>query len=133
MKRDRIMPKDMTPPMGAYSHGYAVELGAARLIFVTGQIPVDHKGELVSNDVGEQTRFVFNRIKGILEEAGSSMRDVVKAQVFLTDIDDFGTFTPIRDEFFAEAHPASTLVEVSSLVREGCKVEVEVIAIANNE
>jgi 2-iminobutanoate/2-iminopropanoate deaminase len=131
MKRERIMPRDMTPPMGAYSHGYTVEVGPAKFIFVTGQIAIDHNGDLVSDDIVEQTRFVFDRVKAILEESGSSMRDVAKTQIFLTNISDFSVVSPIRNEFFAESQPASTLVEVSALVREGCKIEVEVIAISD--
>jgi len=131
MKRIKISPKDMTPPMGAYSHGLVVQIGSAKLIFVTGQIPVDHEGNLVSDDVAEQTRFVFERIVAILEESGASMADVVKTQIFLTDINDFSTVSPIRNEYFGESEPVSTLVEVSALVREGCKIEIEVIAVVD--
>lgn len=130
LDRQKISPADMTPPMGAYSHGYSVKVGPARLIFVTGQIPIDHEGNLVSDDIGVQTRFVFERVQGILDAANSSMQDVVKATIFLTDIEDFSVVSPIRNEFFHGAEPASTLVQVAALVREGCKIEVEVIAIA---
>jgi 2-iminobutanoate/2-iminopropanoate deaminase len=130
MNRKKLTPQDMTPPMGAYSHGYEIDLGTARWIFVTGQIPIDHEGNLVSDDIDVQTRFVFERIKAILEEGSSSMLDVVKAQIFLTDIDDFQRVSAIRNEYFGESRPTSTLVQVSALVREGAKVEVEVIAIS---
>ncbi|HET8956706.1 MAG TPA: RidA family protein [Solirubrobacterales bacterium] len=130
MDRQQLNPPDMTPPMGAYSHGYAVPLGDARMIFVTGQIPIDSEGNLVSEDITEQTRFVFERIVSILEAGDASMADVVKAQLFLTDIEDFAAVSAVRNEYFGESKPVSTLVEVSALVREGCKVEVEVIAIA---
>lgn len=130
MKRTKLTPKDMTPPMGAYSHGYEIDLGSARWIFVTGQIPIDHEGRLISEDIDVQTRFVFERVKAILEEGGASMLDVVKAQIFLTDITDFERVSAIRNEYFGESRPTSTLVEVTALVREGAKVEVEVIAIA---
>lgn len=130
MERRKISPPDMTPPMGSYSHGYSVNVGAAQFIFVTGQIPIDHEANLVSDDIAVQTRFVFERVQSILQASGSSMRDVVKATIFLTDISDFGVVSPIRNEFFKDSEPASTLVQVSALVREGCKIEVEVIAIA---
>jgi 2-iminobutanoate/2-iminopropanoate deaminase len=130
VKRERINPPGMTPPMGAYSHGYVVDIGTAKMIFVTGQIPIDHDGNLVSDDVAQQARFVFERVQAILEAAGASMADVVKAQIFLTDVKDFTVVSPIRNEFFGQSEPVSTLVEVSALVREGCKVEVEVIAIS---
>lgn len=130
MDREQLNPADMTPPMGAYSHGYVVPVGDARMIFVTGQIPIDSEGNLVSEDISEQTRFVFGRIVSILEAGNASMLDVVKAQIFLTDINDFAAVSAIRNEYFGESKPVSTLVEVSALVRDGCKVEVEVIAIA---
>lgn len=127
--RQKIQPHNFTPAMGAYSHGYKVRLGNVDLILVTGQIALDEKGDLISDDVGEQTRYVFERIERVLSEAGATMADVVKAQVFLTNIDDFGVVSPIRNEFFKDSEPVSTLVEVSSLVRPGCKVEIEVMAV----
>lgn len=130
MARQQLNPEGMTPPMGAYSHGYVVPVGDARMIFVTGQIPVDSEGKLVSDDIETQTRFVFERIASILAAGDSSMLDVVKAQIFVTNINDFAAVSAVRNEYFAESRPVSTLVEVPSLVRTGCKVEVEVIAIA---
>src|ERR1700693_4162924 len=129
MVRRLITPDNFTPAMGAYSHGVVVELADASLIFVTGQIALDEKGQLVSDDVEVQTRYVFDRVKRILEASRASFDDVVKAQIFLADINDFATVSPIRNEYFSASRPASTLVEVSALVREGCKVEVEVIAV----
>ena len=68
----------------------------------------------------------------ILKEANSSLDDVVKAQIFLTDINDFSKVSPIRNKYFANSKPVSTLVEVNSLVKKGCKIEIEVIAIKEN-
>lgn len=129
MERVKLTPAGAATAMGAYSHGLAVDVGDATLVFVTGQIAIDADGNVVSDDVAEQTRFVFERIAAILGEAGASMDNVVKAQIFLTDIDDFGVVSPIRDEFFATSEPVSTLLEVSNLVKAGCKIEVEVVAI----
>lgn len=129
IKKKLITPDNFTPAMGAYSHGLTVELSDATWIFVTGQIALDEKGNIVSDDIEVQTRYVFERIKRILETCGATYLDVVKAQIFLTDVKDFSKVSPIRNEYFAESKPVSTLVEVSALVREGCKVEVEVIAI----
>lgn len=127
--KTNITPTNFTPTMGAYSHGVRADVGDSSWIFVTGQIALDDDGHLVSDDIEEQTRFVFNRIERILREAGASFADVVKAQIFVTDISDFSRISPIRNEFFAESQPVSTLVEVSALVSKGCKIEIEVIAI----
>lgn len=129
MQRRLVTPENFTPAMGAYSHGLVIDLSDASLIFVTGQIALDEKGQLVSDDVEVQTRYVFDRVKRVLEVCGASIEDVVKVQIFLTDVKDFPKVSPIRNEYFATAKPVSTLVEVSALVREGCKVELEVVAV----
>jgi 2-iminobutanoate/2-iminopropanoate deaminase len=116
--------------MGAYSHGYSVDVGDVRFVFVTGQIALDEKGELVSEDVGKQTRYVFDRLSKILAEAGSSLDDAVKTQIFVTDMSYFSTISPIRNEYYSKSEPVSTLVGVNSLVHPGCKVEIEVIAVS---
>jgi 2-iminobutanoate/2-iminopropanoate deaminase len=133
IKKTLITPENFTPSMGAYSHGLTVETSEATFIFVTGQIALDENGSLVSEDIEVQTRFVFERIAKILSSCNASFEDVVKAQIFLTDIKDFGKVSPVRNEYFGGSKPVSTLVEVSALVREGCKVEVEVIAIKSND
>ena len=124
----KITPSAFTPTMGAYSHGIVLAIGDTELVFVTGQIAVDQNGQVVSDDITEQTEFVFQNISKILEEAGASLAGVVKAQIFLTDINDFKAVTPIRNKYFGESEPVSTLVEVNALVVPGCKIEVEVIA-----
>jgi 2-iminobutanoate/2-iminopropanoate deaminase len=64
-----------------------------------------------------------------LISAGSSLDNVVKAQIFLTDINDFAKVSAIRDKYFAKSKPVSTLVEVNATTRKGAKVEIEVTAI----
>lgn len=129
MSHRKIVPAGSTPPFGAYSHAVVADIGTSELAFVTGQIALDDQGQLISTDSAEQAQAVFQKVQDILESAGFELTDVVKAQVFLTDVSDFEVVAPIRDKFFEEAKPASTLVEVTALVREGCKVEVEVTAV----
>ena len=129
MKKERILPKDGAEIMGAYSHGIKVDIGDKEMIFVTGQMAQDANGNVVCEDIEGQTEYVFNCIQKILNEANSSLDDVVKTQIFLTDINDFSKVSPIRNKYFANSKPVSTLVEVSSLVKKGCKIEIEVIAI----
>lgn len=124
-----ITPENFTPSMGAYSHGLKVELSDASIIFITGQIALDENGELISDDIEEQTRYVFERVKRILYASNATLEDVVKVQIFLTNINDFSKVSPIRNEYLGKSKPVSTLLEVSSLVRIGCKVEIEAIAI----
>ena len=129
MFKESLMPEDGAEIMGAYSHGLKVDVGDKEMIFVTGQIAQDKNGNVVCEDIEGQTEYVFECIQKILKEANSSLDDVVKAQIFLTDINDFSKVSPIRNKYFANSKPVSTLVEVNSLVKQGCKIEIEVIAI----
>ena len=100
------------------------------LLFVSGCVPVDEDGRLVGgDDVVEQTRQVFRNIGATLAAAGARAQDVVKVVVYLTDIDDRRLINPVRQEFFGEARPASTLVEISRLAVPGAKIEVEAVAV----
>ena len=126
----KLQPQGSPTPMGAYSHGVLVPLPGADILFVTGQIALDSQGNVVApNDPKKQAEVVFENIGRILAEGGLSFRDVVKAQVFLTSIKDFSVVSEVRNKYFAESRPVSTLLEVPNLVRAGCCVEVEVIAV----
>ena len=115
---------------GAYSHGYTVEIGDTKLIFTTGQIALDKDGNvLYPDDPAKQTEFIYESLDKILKEAGASLDDVVKTTIFLTDMNDFVKISPIRNKYFKNSEPVSTLVEVSKLVKPGCRVEIEVIAV----
>ena len=125
-----INPKSLKQPTKAYSQGVLIPLGDAELLFVTGQIAQDIDGNVVApNDAKVQTELVFSRIADILKESEMTMDNVVKAQIFLTNINDSSTVSNIRDEVFKNSRPASTLVEVKNLVKEGCCVEIEVTAV----
>lgn len=131
MFKESLMPEGGAEIMGAYSHGLKVDLGNSEMIFVTGQIAQDSKGNVVCEDIEGQTEYVFNCIEKILNKANASLDDVVKTQIFLTDINDFAKVSPIRNKYFAKSNPVSTMVEVSSLVKKGCKIEIEVIAVVS--
>ena len=99
------------------------------LVFSTGQLPLDPAtGELVSDDVQAQTRQVLFNIKAILEAAGCSLDRVLKATVFITNMDDFDKINEVYAGFFSDTPPARSCVEVSGLAK-GAKVEIEVIAL----
>ncbi len=128
--RQSIIPKGFTPTMGAYSHGLKVDVGDSEMVFVTGQIAMDSNGNAVApGDFTKQTEFVFLNIEKILAEAGATLADVVKAVIYTTDISRFKEISAVRNKYFAKAKPASTLIEITKTVKEGCEVEIEVIAI----
>ena len=103
---------------------------AGELLFVSGVVPVDAERKLVGgDDVVVQARAVFANMAEILSAAGCTFADVVKVNVFLTDIDDRPLVNPVREEVFGAARPASTLVEVSALVIPGARIEVDAVAL----
>jgi len=111
--------------LGPYSQ--AVEVNGT--LYVSGQIPfVPATMELVSEDVQEQTRQSLENVKAILTEAGYSLDDVVKAGVFIKDMNDFGKINEIYAEYFDATKPARACVEVARLPKD-VKVEIEVIAV----
>ncbi len=129
MKKTLIYPENHPAPRGAYSPGLLVEQGGQSTLFVTGQLAVDPEGRVVApNDATAQTEYVFELIGSILKAAGMGFSDVVKVQTFLTHMPDFEKFSPVRNRYFADTRPVSTLLEVKGLAKPGCCVEVEVVA-----
>jgi 2-iminobutanoate/2-iminopropanoate deaminase len=129
MKREEFSVEGMMVPL---SH-YADAVRAGDLLFVSGCVPVDDEGKLVGgDDVVAQAEKVFENIGAVLAAAGSSAEDVVKVTLFVTDIDDRPKINPVRQRFFGETRPASTLVEISKLAIPGAKLEVEAVAILPN-
>lgn len=130
MKKTAIYPEGHTGAPGFYSPAIKLELGEAEMIFVTGQqVEGNQTGEAITDDIAEQTESVFRQVGKILEAAGASFDDVVKAQIFLTDMNDFPVVSEIRKKYFAQSKPASTLLEVNAMTRKGAKIELEVIAV----
>ena len=109
---------------------YTDAVRAGDLLFVSGCVPTDETGDVVGvGDVVAQARQVFANIERILSAAGASFADVVKVTVFMRNIDDRPLINPVRQEFFGDARPASTLVEVSRLVLPEFLLEVEAVAV----
>lgn len=110
--------------IGPYSQ--AVYVG--NLVFTSGQIPIDPTtGAIVEEGIKEQTRQSLTNVKAILEGAGLTMGNVVKATVFLADMNDFSKMNSVYAEFFSEPYPARSAVAVKTLPK-GALVEIEVIA-----
>jgi len=109
---------------------YTDAVRAGNLLFVSGCVPIDGEGRLVGgDDVVRQAEQVFRNIGEVLAAAGASPGEVVKVTVFLTHIDERAEINPVRQRFFGDARPASTLVEVSRLAVPGARIEVEAVAV----
>lgn len=122
------MKKTVVCPNGPKAAGpYSVGMQAGNFLYVSGQIPMTPEGELVIGDVQEQTRQVMENIKAIVEAAGYTMADIVKANVYATSIADFPKINEIYARYFDKEPPARAFVEVSALAL-GVPVEIEAIA-----
>jgi reactive intermediate/imine deaminase len=105
-------------------------VGAGGMLFVSGIVAVDERGELVGgDDVVAQARCVFENMREVLAAGGCTFADVVKVTVFLTDVTDRPLVNPVRQEVFGDTRPASTLVEVPALAVPGARIEVEAVAL----
>jgi 2-iminobutanoate/2-iminopropanoate deaminase len=125
MSRQELRVDGLAEPISHYTD--AVRAGDA--LYLSGIVPVDASGTVVGgDDVVAQTREVFAIMRRVLDAAGARPSDVVKVTVFLLDIDDRARINPVRQEFFGDARPASTLVEISRLAVPGARVEIEAIA-----
>ena len=123
--RQEIRVEGASEPISHYTD--AVRFGD--LLFVSGIAPFDSDGEVVGEgDVVAQTRQVLQNLRDALHTVGADMSDVLKVTVFLTDVNDRAAINPVRQEFFGDSRPASTLVEVSALVDPRMFVEIEAVA-----
>ena len=119
-----ISTKKAPAAIGPYSQ--AIRVG--NIAYTSGQIPLDPAtGAFVEGGIKEQTRQALTNIKAILEEAGTSMDNVVKTTVFMANMDDFADMNAVYAEFFTEPYPARSAVAVKSLPK-GALIEIEVIA-----
>ncbi len=121
----QVVDTDSAPKtIGPYSQ--AIKVG--NLIFTSGQIAIDpEKNELISGGIKEQTRRVLQNLKAVLEAAGSSLANVVKTTVYLSDMNEFSAMNEVYGQFFESAKPARATVEVSRLPKD-VKVEIDAIA-----
>lgn len=121
---ERINPAGMTQPT-AYHH--VVKFG--NLLFIAGQVAVDSKGNLVGeNDMKAQVRQVLENLKTVLASQGADYSNIVKINIFTTDIERFREAAEVREEYFRGNPPASTLVQIQRLASPGFLLEIEAIA-----
>jgi 2-iminobutanoate/2-iminopropanoate deaminase len=112
---------------------YSQAVIAGGFVFASGQIPIDPlTGEFVAGGVAEQTEQVLRNLSAVLEEAGTELARVVKATVFLADMNDFAAMNEVYGRYFSEQAPARATVEAARLPRDA-RVEIEVIALAGKE
>ncbi|WP_435320726.1 RidA family protein [Haloarchaeobius sp. TZWSO28] len=110
--------------IGPYSQGII----DGETVYVSGQGPVDPEtGEIVSDDIREQTRRTLENVGAVLEAGGSSLDDVVKATVFVRDMADYEAVNEVYGEYMSDPYPARSAVQIVDLPID---IDVEIEAIA---
>ncbi|QYA42329.1 RidA family protein [Macrococcoides bohemicum] len=119
-----IFLKNAPAAIGPYSHAVVVN----NMVYTSGQIPLTIDGEVIGDDVAEQTKQVLENLSAVLEESGSNLNSVVKTMIFISDMNDFPIINEVYGEYFNEHLPARSCVEVSRLPKD-VKVEIEAVAL----
>jgi len=118
-----VQTDDAPKAIGPYSQAIQVD----GWLYASGQLPMTPAGDMVEGDIEAQAEQVFNNIEAILKAAGGSLSQVVKATVFVQDLNDFARLNAVYERRFAGHKPARSTVEVARLPRDA-RVEIEIIA-----
>ncbi len=109
--------------------GYSRAVRVGNIVEVSGTVAVDESNQIVGKgDPEAQARYIFEKIKRVLHEAGATLLDVIRTRMYVTNVEDWETIGRIHGEYFRKIKPAATMVEVSALIHSDCLVEVEVSA-----
>jgi len=123
-----LLHSDKAPAaIGPYSQAVRVN----GLLYTSGQIALKLNGEMIENDIKKQTRQIFINLSAILENSHTSFENVVKINIFLTDMNDFGVVNVIMAEIFGHHKPARSTIEVSGLPK-NAMIEMDLIATVAN-
>ncbi|GGF34637.1 RidA family protein [Echinicola rosea] len=124
MAKNIIYSEEAPAPIGPYSQAVL----AGNTLYISGQIALDAQtGELINENITEETHAVMKNLDAILSAAGYSFGDVVKCSIFIKNMDDFGTINEAYGQYFPSNPPARETVEVSKLPK---NVQVEISCIA---
>lgn len=129
MSREIIHTEKAPAAIGTYSQ--AVKIGGT--VYVSGQIPLDPKTmQLVSDDIREQIKQVFENLQAVIQASGADFCDVVKATVYLTDLNHFALVNEIMAQYFKAPYPARVAIGVQSLPK-GSLVEIDATLVLTND
>ena len=129
LQREVISTPRAPAAVGPYSQ--AIRIGD--FVFTAGQIALaPETGKLVEDSIEAQTRQVMENLTNVLKAAGTTLDNVVKTTIFVTDLGDFATINQVYGSYFASSPPARSTVQVAGLPL-GANVEIEVIALVSQE
>jgi 2-iminobutanoate/2-iminopropanoate deaminase len=127
--KTQLTSPELRKPPGVFSHATTIE-ATGRLVFVSGMTARRKDGTIAGvGDVREQTRQVCENLRAALAEAGGTLDDVCRVDVYVRNMEDFDKIHEVRAEYFAEPLPASTMVEVAKLVDPDYLIEISAIAV----
>mgnify|MGYP003977199177 FL=1 len=106
---------------------YSQAVKSNGLLFLSGQIPLTTSGEMCEGDFEARTRQVFNNIKGLLQSADLTFKNIIKVNVYLIDINNFAVVNHVMEDLFNAPYPARALVQVSALPKNS-EIEIEAVA-----
>jgi enamine deaminase RidA (YjgF/YER057c/UK114 family) len=110
--------------------GYSRAVKIGNTIEVTGTVAVDENSRLIGlNDAYAQTKFIIEKIAGVLQRAGASLEDVVRTRMFVTDISRWEEYGKAHGEFFSSIKPCTSMIEVKGLIAPEYLIEIEATAI----
>ena len=113
-----------------FSLAKKIDMGDFYIIFVSGvQAPKDENHRVITDDIEEQTKLVYEDIAKILAKADATLDDIVKTVTYITDINESDRISKVKRGYFKNSMPVSTLIEVNRMTRDGAKIEVEATAI----
>ncbi len=128
MSNKSIIQTDQAPKaIGTYSQ--AVKVG--NTVYLSGQIPLDPETmELVQGDISVQIRRVFDNLKAVCQAAGGDLKDIVKLNIFLTDLGNFASVNEVMATYFQEPYPARAAIGVAALPK-GAEVEMDAVMVVS--
>jgi reactive intermediate/imine deaminase len=125
MPKEIISTSNAPQAIGTYSQAVKVD----NTVYISGQIPlVPETMQVVEGDFKENARQVFRNIEAITVAAGGNINDLVKINIFLTDLSNFATVNEVMEEFFTQPYPARAALQISALPK-GVSVEADAVMV----
>lgn len=130
--KQQITSKKLRQPNGHFSHATAIE-AKGKLVFISGMTARHPDGSITGvGNIEAQTRQVCENLKAAVEEAGGTLDDIVRVDVYVRNMEHFETIHKVRREYFTGIAPASTMVEVTKFVSPDYLIEINAIAVLPN-
>ena len=129
MQKEIVSTNDAPQAIGPYSQAVRFD----NLIFVSGQIPIEPEtGKIIKGNIGEQTKLILENLNNILAAGGSSLDNVLRTTIFLTNLEDYSVVNETYAQYFNDLPPARSTVQVAKLPMDA-QIEIDAIASINTE